>query len=93
MNKQLTIEIDGKIHQGLQSRAEAAGLSIAEWITDLIERQIRPSEDSSTEEPSEIDREEAWQRIMSHAGSIKNGGSADNDSIDADLARAYANEL
>jgi hypothetical protein len=39
-------------------------------------------------------QEEARQRFRNHAGALKFGYATgvDNESIDADLARAYANE-
>ena len=94
MSKQLTIEISQETQKSIKDMADAAGLSMAEWIADLVERQISPSEEkTSSLELSELHREKAWHKLMSHAGSISDIGNVDNDSIDADLAKAYANEL
>ena len=76
--------IDDMPHQ-----ADAIGLS----VTDLIITKLGNSD--HIEEPSnKAQQEQARQRFKSHAGSIRLGHATgiDNESIDADLAKIYANE-
>ncbi len=88
MSQQLTLEISDEVYADLQQKANAVGLSIAEWIVAVVSYQ------SSKVLRSVEQQEEARQRFRNHAGAISLGYATgiDNESIDADLARAYASE-
>ena len=75
----------------LQQKANAVGLSITEWIVAVVSYQ---SSAVSKILPSEEQQEEARQKFRNHAGIVNLGYATgiDNESIDADLARAYAGE-
>jgi hypothetical protein len=91
MSQQLTLELSDEVYTDLQKKANAVGLSIAEWIVALLSYQ---SNGVSKALYSVAQQEEARQRFRSHTGAISLGYATgiDNDSIDADLARAYASE-
>jgi hypothetical protein len=92
MSQQLILEINDDIYLKLQYQASAASLSVSELLATQINRQYgilaRPNLNSELEQ-------EARQRLLSYAGTINLGYATgiDNESIDADLARAYANEF
>jgi hypothetical protein len=91
MSQQLTLELSDEVYADLQQKANAVGLSIAEWIVAALSTQ---SNGVSRALHSLSQQEEARQRFRSHAGVISLGYATgmDNESIDADLARAYANQ-
>ena len=91
MSQQLNLEISDEVYADLQQKANAAGLSIAEWIVAVVSYQ---SSGVSKVLRSVEQQEEARQRFRNHAGAIRLGYAIgiDNESIDADLARAYASE-
>lgn len=91
MSQQLALDIDDETYALLQQKANAAGLSAAEWLIELALNQ-RSNTPKSEDKRSEAQKEEARQRFRRHAGAMSNVGSTDNESIDADLAKAYANE-
>jgi hypothetical protein len=91
MSQQLTLELSDEVYADLQHKANAVGLSIAEWIVVVLSHQ---SNGASKVLRSVEQQEEARQRFRRHAGAISLGYATgiDNESIDADLARAYASE-
>lgn len=91
MSRHLSLELSDEVYANLQQKANAVGLSIEEWIVTALSNQ---SNSSNKAVYSETRQEEARQRFKSHAGAISLGYATgiDNETIDADLARAYANE-
>ena len=91
MSQQLTLEISDEVYADLQRKANALGISVTEWIVTVLSRQGGTF--SSTMLSPER-QEEARQKFKSHAGAISLGHATgvDNQEIDTDLARAYADE-
>ncbi|NJO43126.1 MAG: hypothetical protein HC769_35185 [Cyanobacteria bacterium CRU_2_1] len=91
MSRHLTLELSDEVYADLQQKANAVGLSIAEWIVTVLSNQ---SNGLNKVVPPNAQQEEARQRFRNHAGAISLGYATgiDNESIDADLARAYADE-
>jgi hypothetical protein len=91
MSQQLTLELSDEVYTDLQQKANAVGLSIAEWIVAVLSNQ---NSGASEVLHSVAQHEEARQKFRSHAGAISLGypTGIDNESIDADLARAYTSE-
>ena len=90
ISQQVVLEISDEIYKDWQRSASAAGLSVVEWATAKLNEQYGALRKV---ELSEAQKEAAQQGFRRHAGAIEGGcGSSDNESIDADLARAYANE-
>lgn len=91
MSQHLTLELSDEVYADLQQQANAVGLSIAEWMVAVLSKQESAvSKISSSAEQ----QEKARQRFRNHAGAVSLGCATgiDNANIDADLARAYAND-
>ncbi len=91
MSQHLTLELSDEVYADLQQKANSVGVSIAEWIVAVLNNQ---SNGVSKALHSIAQQEEARQRFRNHAGAISlvYATGIDNENIDADLAKAYANE-
>lgn len=91
MSQQLTLEISDEVYADLQRKASAVGISITEWIVTVLSRQGAVA---SRVVLSPEQQEQARQKFKSHAGAINLGYATgtDNEAIDADLVKAYADE-
>jgi hypothetical protein len=92
MSQVLTLELSDTDYAEIRQRAELAGVTITEWaiVSLKVHKQL-----NKPKLQNEAEKQAARQRFRHHAGSINLGYAtgADNESIDADLAKAYANEL
>lgn len=90
MSQQLTLELSDEVYANLERKANAIGLSVTEWIVLVLSQ----SGNSPNPVLSDAERQEIRRRFRNYAGAIALGYAtgADNESIDADLARAYDNE-
>jgi hypothetical protein len=81
MSHQLTLELPDEVFQPLAQAAQQAGQSLEQWATV----QLRSCVASSTKQAVDL------ARLLVHAGAVDLGKptGADNESIDADLAREY----
>jgi predicted CopG family antitoxin len=94
MSQLLTLELSDELYAMLQQQSSAAGLSISEWIIESLSQ--KQCSQTSAEQISPIQsEEESLQRLLRYAGAVGLGHptGSDNESIDADLTRAYANEF
>jgi hypothetical protein len=91
MSQQLTLEISDEVYADLQRKASAVGISITEWIVTVLSRQGAAANRVML---SLEQQEQAQQKFKRHAGAISLGYATgtDNEVIDADLAKAYADE-
>jgi len=92
MSQQLTVELSDEVYTDLQQKAEALGLSVTEWVVAVLGQQ----ENGVINSPVSAEQQhEARQKFRSYAGVLSLGypTDIDNESIDADLAKAYANEF
>ncbi len=91
MSQQLTLELSDEVYANLQQKANAVGLSMAEWIIAVLHHQTLSITKAMR---SAAEQEDARQRFRNHAGAISLGYATgiDNEHIDLDLARAYATE-
>lgn len=92
MSQVLTLEINDDLYADLRQQAEKSGMTITEWAINSL-REYKQLNNIKT--LSETEKELARIRFRRHAGAINLGYAtgADNDSIDADLAKVYDNEL
>ncbi|MHC5611083.1 MAG: hypothetical protein ACYTXA_08695 [Nostoc sp.] len=90
MSQVLSLELSDEVYAALQQQAEVAGVSLAELVVTSIEQQYGSLRREKSQ--TETEKEAARQRFRSHAGSINLGYAtgADNESIDADVVRAYS---
>lgn len=81
MPHQLTLELSDEVFQPLSQAAEHAGQSLEQWATV----QLRSCALASTKQAAGL------ARLLAHAGAVDLGKptGAENESIDADLAREY----
>ena len=89
MSQQLTLELSDELYAVLQQQAMTKGFSVAEYSVVFLTQQHQLIAPANL--PDRSDSKEAHQRLLSYAGVISLGAAtgADNDSIDADLAKAY----
>ena len=90
MSHSLTIRLNDEAFTRLQRQAIAAGISPEELAAASLERQC------GTNGPvrSEVEMQAARERFERHFGGINLGcpTGVDNDAIDVDLAREYADK-
>jgi hypothetical protein len=91
MSQHLTLELSGAVYANLQHQANTVGLSATEWIVSILSRSERGVFQVMYSSEAQ---EQSRQRFGSHAGAVSLGAATgvDNDSIDADLAKAYSEE-
>jgi predicted transcriptional regulator len=94
MSHSLTIELSDAVYAALQRQARSSAQSPAEAAAAALEQRFGASESTPNDghRMSEADKQAARQRFESHFGAVNLGHAtgADNESIDADLARTYA---
>jgi len=84
----LTFEVPDQVYEALEQMAAREGRPVEALVLEwLASHEPKPRRDL-TEDESQA----AWDRLLRHAGSVESGDprSADNERIDADLAREYA---
>lgn len=91
MSRRLILDLSEEIYAALEHRAEVEGASPAEMAARSLERQYVGRLMEATPRSQE-ELEAARLRFESHFGEIDLGAptGADNDGIDADLAREYS---
>lgn len=92
MSRLLTLELSDEVYAALQQQASAAGISVTELLVTSLNRQQGFITSSNADAEAQ---KEARQRLLRYAGAASLGYATgvDNESIDADLARAYANDF
>lgn len=90
MSQILTLELSDHIFTAICQKAETAGIPPERLIATLLEQQFGQVFKSLL---TEVEKEGARARFEQHFGKLGSGDAAqiDNESIDADLAREYAN--
>jgi hypothetical protein len=78
-----SLELPDSIYQGLLDAAGASGVTPVDWIA---ERLPRKDESSSTV----AERQAALARLLQHTVSLGKATGSDNEQIDIDLTREYA---
>lgn len=94
MSRTLTVEVSDEAYRAIEHRAEGAGASVASWLGGTLEKQFgalagwRPA----GSELSADELQAARERFERHFGAVHVVAAvgADNELIDADLAREYA---
>jgi hypothetical protein len=87
MERTLVIKLPDTTYSALEQQAETKGLSASDLAARSLERQYRSQVDPKS-------KAEARERFERHFGSVHLGRAtgADNERIDADLAREYADD-
>lgn len=91
MSQTLRIKLSDRLYAAIRRKAETDGTSPARWVTRVLEHRLGAS---AVEGSPETTEEAARKRFERHFGAVDLGHAtgADNEQIDADLAKAYANK-
>lgn len=96
MGRDLTIELSQAAYTTLERQARAAAQSPAEFAAEALEQRFGdPDRTRGHETPaSEVETQAVRLRFERHLGAVNLGYATgvDNEAIDAELARAYADE-
>ncbi len=94
MSQTLILELSEEIYTIIQRQAEAAGTSPAHWLAKTLEQQYGPTHtrQSAGARHTAAEQQAARERFERHFGAVDLADAigADNEQIDADLAREYA---
>lgn len=94
MGQTLMLELSDAIYTIIQRQAKAAGTSPAHWLAQVLEQQYGPphTRPSAEARPTAAEQQAARVRFERHIGAVDLADAigADNEHIDADLAREYA---
>ena len=90
MSQTLIVELSSRAYATLEDEADKTGLSLAELAAQSIEQRFGTETPSAAQEAAT--GQNGRKRFERHFGEVDLGRptGADNTSIDADLARAYA---
>jgi hypothetical protein len=84
-----TLELPDSVYEALLDAARDRGIAPADWIKEQLPRSESVAKESNPEAPRQ-DRRAALERLLQQTVSLGHPIGADNEAIDADLARAYA---
>lgn len=94
MSQTLILKLSDEVYRVICRRAETAGTSPARLIVATLEQQYREEheEHGSRARQTDAEQQAAQERFERHFGAVDLGypTGADNEQIDADLAREYA---
>jgi predicted transcriptional regulator len=94
MGRDLTIELSEAVYTALERHARAAAQSPAELAAEALEQRFAQSNRTRGRETpaSEVEGKAARLRFERHFGAVNLGYATgvDNEAIDAELARTYA---
>ena len=87
MSRILTMELPDEIYGQLEGMITSLGKTTEELVIEWVTRYASKPRPQLTE----TERQVAWKRLLRHMGAENLGYAtgADNESIDADLAREY----
>jgi ATP-dependent exoDNAse (exonuclease V) beta subunit len=93
VSQTLILELSDAVYTLIQREAEAAGTSPAHWLAKALERQYSPPQpaQNARAQHTAAERQAARERFERHFGAVDRADAvgADNEHIDADLAREY----
>jgi hypothetical protein len=94
MSQTLILELSDEIYTLIQRQAEAVGTSPAHWLAKTLEQQFGHLHawHSAWVQRTAAEKQVARERFERHFGEVDlaDATGADNEQIDADLAREYA---
>lgn len=94
MSQTLTVELRDEVYEAIRRHAEVTGTSPAQLAATSLERQFGVSSgvQAVRSQRTEVEKQAARERFERHFGAVNLGypTGPDNESIDADLAREYA---
>lgn len=90
MSKTLTLEIPDEVFSSFQKLAESKGETAEKFVLEIVLKNF-PKTANNNSETAEI----AEERFSRWIGAVNSGNprSADNEQIDADIAKEYGKDL
>lgn len=87
--KTVTVNVPDEVYEVCKKMAEKEGRTVESCVMEFMAKYGPKPRPKLTEEESKA----AWERLERHMGSQNTGHAtgADNESIDADLAKEYGN--
>lgn len=93
MSQTLILELSDEVYTIIQHQAKVAGTSPARWLATTLEHQYSrvPAWQSAPTQRTAAEQQAARKRFERHFGEVDltDATGADNEQIDADLAREY----
>jgi hypothetical protein len=93
MSQTLILELSDEVYTTIQRQAASAGTSPAHWLATTLEQQYGPRHawQSARQPRTAAEQHAARVRFEQHFGEVDfpDAIGADNEQIDADLAREY----
>lgn len=91
MSKTLTLEIPDEVFSSFQKQAESKGETAEKFVLEIVLKNYSKSNGNITQQ----EKTDALNELMKFAGAVNSGNprSADNEQIDADLAKEYGKDL
>ena len=94
MSQTLTLELSDEVYNAIRHHAEVAGTSPAQFAATSLEREfgIALGAQAVSAQRTEAEKQAAREQFERLCGAVNLGypTGTDNESIDADLAREYA---
>lgn len=94
MSQTLTLELSDEVYSEICRHAETVGTSPSHWLASTLEQQYGNDRvwQLARAQRTEAEKQVARERFERHFGEIDLGYAtgADNQQIDADLAKEYA---
>jgi predicted transcriptional regulator len=94
MSQTLILELSDEVYTQIQRQAEEAGTSPAHWLANALEQQYSRVHtwQSVPARRTAAEQQAARERFEGHFGELdlSDATGVDNEQIDADLAREYA---
>ncbi|MSQ92930.1 MAG: hypothetical protein EXR98_00060 [Gemmataceae bacterium] len=91
MSQSLSLELSDKVYATIRQQAETAGTSPAQVVVAALEERFNGNT-TKADPRTEAEKQAARDRFECHFGAVNLGypTGTDNEAIDADLAREYA---
>jgi hypothetical protein len=92
MSRNLTLDMPEPVFEAIQRAAADAGITPTQWILDLLVQQLPRAEGRPFDPRTPEEKQRAIDNFRALCGSVRlsDPTGSDNDRIDADLAREYA---
>jgi hypothetical protein len=84
-----TLELPDSVYEALMDASRARGIAPVDWIAEQLPLSQSQAKSSASLVPTKH-RQAALDRLLQHTVSLGCPTCGDNELIDADLARAYA---
>ncbi len=90
MSKTITLEIPDEVFSSFQKQAESKGETAEKFVLEIVLKNVPRTKNGNSQ-----NEQKAEQQMARWIGAVNSGNprSADNEQIDADLAKEYGKDL